>query len=468
MRLNKFRIGVVARALLLAATFAAGYELWRAADSLAALAAGAALGAAQLYWLFATIDAANRDLKRFLDAVRFRDFSQAFDRAEWGESFRELNESFAEIMSDFRKERERGEEREQYLRAVVGRVGAGLISFDDAGKVDFINPAAVELTGMRELTRLSRLRVASEELANVIAVAEPGESRLAAIERKEGRRVLAVRVARFSLRGRILTVCSLQDIGPELERERMTRELEIARQTQARLFPVRFPDRRGCRVAAIHEPAKEVGGDYYDFAEPSDDRLVFVVGDVSGKGAPAAMYMTLVKGVFLASAGARRSPSGALAEFNRLLRGVVDPGSFVTALYVDLDCRTGEFSLARAGHNPPLRYRAATGAIEELKPGGVAIGMANDERFRETIEEATGTLEPGDALLLYTDGGVEAGDPATELYGEERLGESFLRHVALPVGEAIEKIRDDVANFGDAPRPRDDTTFLLVKRDLGS
>ena len=243
------------------------------------------------------------------------------------------------------------------------------------------------------------------------------------------------------------------------EKERIGAELNVATQIQAdmlpRIFPA-FPERQEFEVYATMNPAKEVGGDFYDFFLVDDDHLAVVIADVSGKGVPAALFMVIAKKKKKNHAQNRETPGEVFTQTNAQLCEGNDAGLFVTAWMGVLEISTGKFVYVNAGHNPPLLKRAG-GQYEWLKsrPGFVLAGMEGI-RYRENTLE----LMPGDTLYLYTDGVTEATSSAQELYGEERLQAALNEASELPVSQLLPRIKNCIDTFvGDAEQ-FDDITML--------
>ena len=243
------------------------------------------------------------------------------------------------------------------------------------------------------------------------------------------------------------------------ERERIGAELNVATQIQAdmlpRIFPA-FPERPEFDIYASMTPAKEVGGDFYDFFLVDDDHLAVVIADVSGKGVPAALFMVIAKTLIKNHAQNRETPGEVFTQTNAQLCEGNDAGLFVTAWMGVLEISTGKFVYVNAGHNPPLLKRAG-GQYEWLKsrPGFVLAGMEGI-RYRENTLE----LMPGDTLYLYTDGVTEATSSAQELYGEERLQAALNEASELPVSQLLPRIKNCIDTFvGDAEQ-FDDITML--------
>ena len=212
------------------------------------------------------------------------------------------------------------------------------------------------------------------------------------------------------------------------EKQRLDDELRIARDIQQSLLPVRAPAVAGIDLAAICEPAREVGGDYYDFFELGARQLGVLMADVSGKGTSAALYMAELKGLMLSLTRSVRSPRQLLIEANRLLAAHLDNRSFITMTYAIIDLDAGTLTCARAGHTPLVVVSKGTSHV--LAPEGMVVGLrlpGASERFEELLEEHTRPIGPGDVIVLYTDGITEAMNAQGDLYGDAALAEAIWR-----------------------------------------
>ncbi|MFQ3597981.1 MAG: SpoIIE family protein phosphatase [Chloroherpetonaceae bacterium] len=264
----------------------------------------------------------------------------------------------------------------------------------------------------------------------------------------------------FSFKGSVLP-SHVQRIS---QRARMEEELKIARETQLRLLPQHDPTVRGLDVSGICLPALEVGGDYYDYMKLPNGKFAVAIGDVSGKGVPAAMYMTLVKGVIQFASGVIAEPKQVLTETNRLVFQSFKRGTFVSMIYAIIDVKEKNLRYARAGHNPLLLVSRSTGASSAPMPKGMALGLADSQVFEKTLEETTASLQSGDTLVFYTDGFSEAKNEEGEEYGEERLLKALASFASKPTSrEVVQAICKDVQRFtGFAPQ-YDDMTMVVVK-----
>jgi len=240
-------------------------------------------------------------------------------------------------------------------------------------------------------------------------------------------------------------------------RERMEQELAVAQLIQRQFLPRELPRFAGWRIAAHYQPAKAVGGDFYDFIELPDGRVGLVCGDVTGKGVPAALVMATTHSILRGDAPQLVAPGQVLRRANQLLLDDIPPQMFVTCLYGVLDPATGRLRYANAGHNPP--YMHTGNGVVELRATGMPLGLLPDMSY----EEKEATLGPGDILLLHSDGLAEAHNPERQMFGFPRLA-------ALVAGcrdgqELIDRLLGELEGFtGPGWEQEDDITLVAVQR----
>jgi serine phosphatase RsbU (regulator of sigma subunit)/HAMP domain-containing protein len=248
------------------------------------------------------------------------------------------------------------------------------------------------------------------------------------------------------------------------EQERIKKELEIAQSVQKRLLPTKEPDMPGLNVAGLCLPAAEVGGDYYDYFEIDDHRIGIAIADVSGKGASAAFYMAEIKGMMTSMADIIASPKELVAQLNRYMNKTIDKRIFTTMVYGVLDTWEREFVYVRAGHNAVIVKRLKN--EEELDvfiPRGMGLGLVGDEVFRETTEEHRIRFDPGEFLVLYTDGISEAMNRHHEEFGEERLYHIVATNHVLNARDMQKKIMRHVNDFVQDAKQHDDITMVIAQ-----
>ena len=254
----------------------------------------------------------------------------------------------------------------------------------------------------------------------------------------------------------------------QAEKKRLEEELRIAHEIQMSLLPqgpLRMP---GLAVTALSVPAREVGGDYYDFLPLDDHRVGILIADVSGKGTSAALYMAELKGLVLSLSRIHTSPRALLIDANRIIAEHLDARSFITMTYAVLDLSARTITYARAGHTP-LIYLPAPGTpdrqLRVLTPDGLVVGLKIDkgEMFERLLQEETMPIQSGDLFVLFTDGITEAMDISDDFFGEERLGLLIEEHSHLPSDELRERVLREIAAFvGDAPQ-HDDMTIIFLR-----
>jgi serine phosphatase RsbU (regulator of sigma subunit) len=252
---------------------------------------------------------------------------------------------------------------------------------------------------------------------------------------------------------------SVQTAAPELDR--IEQELRVERLIQKTLLPKTLPELLGCHVAAYYQPAREVGGDFYDFLELEDGRLELVIGDVTDKGVSAALVMATTRTMLRAAAQRLFSPEEVLRRTNDALVTDIPPNMFITCLYAILDLESGRLVYANAGHDLPYRRRAGrSGSAEELKATGMPLGLMPGMGY----EEKEIVLEAGESVLFYSDGLVEAHDPHHEMFGFPRLQGLVGTHRSD--GSAlISFLLSELARFtGGDWEQEDDITLVTLER----
>jgi sigma-B regulation protein RsbU (phosphoserine phosphatase) len=239
-------------------------------------------------------------------------------------------------------------------------------------------------------------------------------------------------------------------------------DLEVARQIQFGLLPFEPYERAGVAIQASMRPANTVGGDYFDIVELARGRLAIVIGDVAGKGMPAALLMALLQGSLRTLLTAGLHGRELLTALNAHLVANIPPNRLVTLFYGELDPENGEIRYINAGHNPPFLLRVRGGTVR-LEATSMALGVLPEASF----EEGQVFFEAGDRLFLYTDGVTEAFNSQDIEYGEERLETFLSSQGAVPAKELLSALLDDVVAFCGSVRPRDDMTAMVVDRASG-
>jgi sigma-B regulation protein RsbU (phosphoserine phosphatase) len=252
-----------------------------------------------------------------------------------------------------------------------------------------------------------------------------------------------------------------------IEKEKMKKEMQIARKIQQTLLPQSIPKIPGLQIESYYESAKDVGGDYFDFIEIDKDRFGAVVADVSGKGVAGSLIMTMVRTILRREALISPSPHSLISLTNYMLRNDIPDGMFVTLFYVMVSHSKNQIVFSCAGHNPAFLYKSKSKEIVLLKPKGPALGIPLfDERdFAERLGEEKLTFAKDDILALYTDGITEAQSKIGEQYGEERLKEIILKNGEKKVSDIKVLLLASLKEFTGGTSQSDDITFVLIKKE---
>jgi serine phosphatase RsbU (regulator of sigma subunit) len=248
-------------------------------------------------------------------------------------------------------------------------------------------------------------------------------------------------------------------VEARFQQERLERELQLAMEIQQRFQPTAPPVVTGYEFQGISFPCYEIGGDYYDFIQREDGRLVIALGDVSGKGTAAALLMSSLHASIHAQTGSHDSLVDTISAVNRYLADNIPSNRFVTLFYAELDPESGALSFLNAGHNPPLIVHAA-GTVEQLASGGLPLGIKANAEYRE----GRTTLQRGDVLVIYSDGVTEAASPSGEEFGPTRLYEVVSRNVDSSAAGIRDRIESALTKFSQGTQAADDITLVIVKR----
>jgi serine phosphatase RsbU (regulator of sigma subunit)/anti-sigma regulatory factor (Ser/Thr protein kinase)/transposase len=256
--------------------------------------------------------------------------------------------------------------------------------------------------------------------------------------------------------------------GNLVEQERLQKEMQVAQEIQQSLLPRRVPELEGYEIGALYRAAKEVGGDYYDFVQVDERTVGVVVADVSGKGVPGSLVMTMIRTALRMEARGNRSASDVMARMNTFVTEDMKKGMFVTMFYVVLDSVNRVVTYASAGHNPMILYRGETDSTYFLKPKGIPVGIdaPDADLFRRTISVERLTLKQEDMIVIYTDGITEAMNPKREQFGEARLLGAIKRHAHLSAQEFSEALDREIHEFTAGALQNDDITLVAIKEKV--
>lgn len=270
--------------------------------------------------------------------------------------------------------------------------------------------------------------------------------------------LVAIISSAIALRGRQMI---LEQAEVSARNARIDSELSLATDIQAnmlpRIFPI-FPERKEFDIYASMNPAKEVGGDFYDIFMVDNRHLAMVIADVSGKGVPAALFMVIAKTLIKDHAQMHLEPSDVFTQVNNILCESNEAGLFVTAWMGILDTETGVLRYVNAGHNPPLlRHNGNDFSYLKMKAGFVLAGMEGFPYHHAELQ-----LQPGDKLFLYTDGVTEAQNSTNALYGEQRLADYLNQHINSDVESILHGVRNDIDSFVAGAEQFDDITMMCM------
>jgi len=299
----------------------------------------------------------------------------------------------------------------------------------------------------RDLLEVEHFRTENEELKKKLA------------EQEFAKRVAGGKDAAFSAAAALK---ELEVVKQRLEDAtlKFDNELGLAAILQQSLLPEKAPEDDNFNISCYFKPMEQVGGDYYDFVDLEDHKKGIIIADVSGHGVSSAFITAMLKISFMNYAGRIRSPAKILKKLNRDYCSIIQTGDFVTAFYAVLDPKQSKITYCGAGHPSSLLYRKKGGDIEYLQSEDFFLGMFEDARYRESVVD----FHPGDRVLMYTDGIVEAfSDEKNEQFGEKRLLECFKKGARVPVGPMIQKLVESIQQFMQKSRFYDDMALVAVE-----
>jgi len=255
-----------------------------------------------------------------------------------------------------------------------------------------------------------------------------------------------------------------------IEQQRLRKELQVAQEIQQMLLPDDFPDVIGYDIASYYQAAKEVGGDLFDFVEVDDQSIGICVADVSGKGVPGSLVMTMIRTALRLEARGNKNAADVLSKVNTFVTDDIRRGMFVTMFYVYLDSRERVVSFASAGHNPMILYRGKSKETYYQNPSEFPVGITLPDinLFREKIQMDRIRLHPDDVMVLYTDGITEAMNSSRELYGEERFLAAIRKFGHLDVVEFVKSVKEDILSFTGGFEQNDDITLVAIKENMAA
>lgn len=347
----------------------------------------------------------------------------------------------------------------QEIRFPIGKGIAGyvaktgkIINIRDAYKDKRFNPEVDKKTGYRTKTILcAPLTTTTGEIVGVVQVLNKKGDQVFTDFDEEMLLALAGQAA--------VAITNAMYHQEVLQKQKLERDLQIARTVQESFLPQELPKKTGYQFAAHYDSAQEVGGDFYDFIPLSEDQLAILMGDVSGKGVPAALFMARLMSDFRFVSLSEDDPKDILAKVNDILVRRSRRGMFVTIIYIILDMLKGRITYSSAGHLPPLLVKANGKVHKLVSETGVPLGIAEGQVFAQD----TLPLEEGDVLLLYTDGLLEARNSKKQEFGFNRIEKALKEHRGLSAGEIEKELYSSVMEFVKDTPQHDDLTYIVIK-----
>ncbi|MFC1586827.1 PP2C family protein-serine/threonine phosphatase [Planctomycetota bacterium] len=267
----------------------------------------------------------------------------------------------------------------------------------------------------------------------------------------------------FNNMTRNLKMAVVEQIEAERREKEAAHEMSIAQGIQAKLLPESIPTIKGFDIEAFYRPCKDVSGDYYDFIIVDPSHIGIIVADVSGKGIPGALVMTMTRSLIRLAAPGNLSPAMTLKQVNKVITKDIKRGMFVTVMYGIMNIKDRSMRMVSAGHNPATLYRADSAKVELVNPKGMAVGFDKGPIFNKTLEETEVRLNPGDRLTFYTDGVVEAMSEEQEEYTEAALVDYTVNNPEEGSLDFINGLMDELEEHrGSAPQ-HDDITITTVR-----
>ena len=461
--MNRFRVNVVLKIFLVVLSILTGIYLLYKYNLILVSLIFLFLSVYYTISLFKYIDRINHDLKRFLTSLKYSDFTQNFLSKNFGHSIGDLYKSISSTYNEILKYRIRAEANLQYLKTLIELVPAGIISYKDVGEVELINGAAKKLLNIKSLNNIHTEK--KNIVKYVLDKIETGKEKTARLIVDNKEKNISVFASKFKLGNQLYTLIALKDLENELEKERLENELNIAQNIQSSLLPQKIPGHKNYEISVLFKPAKRVGGDFYDFFEFSDNQLGVIIGDVSGKGLGAAIYTTLIKGIFQTLASEYFSPSEVLAKANSLIYHMLDKKSFITAIYGILDTQENILRFSRAGHEPLLIYKSSKNDFQAYKQSGIGLGLDKGAILAAQLNEQSVPLEIKDTVLFYTDGLVDLKNYSGT--NDDSL-EDFKKVIKTNNSEGPEYItgnfKNEIDNYTEKHGQFDDITTIVIQR----
>lgn len=464
--MNRFRIIVTLKIILIVAFLLAGLFILEKYGAWAISVLFFITAVYQTYSLFKFIDKINRDLKRFLTSIKYSDFTQSYLQKNFGNSYQDLYSSIIATYGNLSSDRLRAEENLQYLKTLIEQVPSGIISYKENGQIELINQAAKRLLNIGDTGNINMIKEEKDYLKYLLDDLEIGHEKIARFYIGAKEKNVSVFASKFKLRNNLYTLVTFKDLEDELEKKRLENELNIAQEIQASLLPQKLPEFKNYEISTLFKPAKRVGGDFYDFFQLDENRYGIIIGDVSGKGLGAAIYTTLIKGIFQTLACECVSTAELFVKANSLIYTMLDKKSFITATYAIINTVNNTITFARAGHEPLIVYESQSKKFKYYKSRGLGLGLDKGKKLRDNLEECIVNINVNDILLFYTDGLVDM----THTYTEDEAMNYFKATVSANcekgTGAILQEFKNYVSKLTEKFEQFDDITIVAIKRNL--
>src|SRR5215471_173751 len=344
----------------------------------------------------------------------------------------------------------------QLSRSITNKVlseGASVLTSDAMHDPRFQSQHSVVLSQIRSVMAVPL--ASGEEIFGMVYVDNPFNNRF----QEEDLKVLTTIASVASIK-----IENDRLLEERLEKRRMEEELKVASEIQMRLQPFSPPKLSGWEMTGVSFPCREIGGDYYDFIHRKrDSHLILAVGDVSGKGTGAALLMSSLHAAVRAQSQTRASISEVMGEINQYIFENSPSNKFLTLFYGDVDPEKGTFNYSNGGHNAPIFVRSS-GEVERLDKGGLPIGMMQVSVY----QEESVVFEPGDVLVIYSDGITESINERDEEFDEERLIDVVKNNLGRSASGIRDRIDEGLSRFVGTTAPVDDMTLMIIKRTDGA
>ncbi len=464
--MNRFRVTVILKLILITAFIVAGILAVIRYDSRIIALLLFMVAAYQIYSIFKFIDKINRDLKRFLTSIKYSDFTQTYLQKNFGNAYKDLYNSIVATYGNLSSERLRAEENLQYLKTLIEQVPSGIISYKESGEIELINKSAKQLLNIGDIRNINSIKKEKNYLKSLLESLEVGREKTTKFYVGTKERNISVFASKFKLRNQLYTLVTFKDLEDELEKKRLENELDIAQDIQSSLLPKKLPELKDYEISVLFKPAKRVGGDFYDFFELDNNRIGIIIGDVSGKGLGAAIYTTLIKGIFQTLAYESSSTVELFTKANLLIYNMLDKKSFITAIYAVLDTSSNTLTYSRAGHEPVIIYEFGKSQFKYFKNKGLGLGLDNGDMLANNLEELVVNIKVKDTVILYTDGLVDMNNSSGQDDAMNNFKSIVENNYEKSTSLILKEFEKHINQYTEMYEQFDDITVIAVRRNL--